>query len=212
MDTLDSRTLSYVDCFARRFAKPGSVRYSITSASVMCDLHDEEDGFTIDVREGRSPGDKGTQHDVTVRMKGGHFAAEPSQLSIEAGDVVMWHAEGSSVPGFAVQGRTEDGRFTSASLESESLYTHAFGVPGTYEWRDMGRSKIGGRVIVKDLDTKSKEDCEEWMRSLTQGALVTIRGKRAEPKQVEILTGQTVFFAVVEAPGITITDERLRPD
>lgn len=210
MDTLDSRTLSYVDCFARRFAKPGSVRYRITSSSVACDLQDEEGAFTIDVGERRSSGNEGTQHDATVKMEGGHFAVDPMQLSVEAGDVVMWHAEGSSVPGFVVQGQADDGRFTSASLESESLYTHAFGVPGTYEWRDTGRSQIGGRIVVKDLDTKSKEDCEKWMRSLTQGSLVTIKGRRAEPEQVEILTGQTVFFAVVEAAGITITDKRLQ--
>jgi hypothetical protein len=46
------------------------------------------------------------------------------------------------------------------------------------------------------------------MKALSQGALVTIKG-RAEPQQVEIVTGQTVFFAVVDAPGITITDQRL---
>lgn len=65
-------------------------------------------------------------------------------------------------------------------------------------------------MVVKDLDTESKEDCEKWMRSLKEGALVTIKG-RADPQQVEILTGQTVFFAVVDAPGITITDQRLSP-
>jgi hypothetical protein len=62
--------------------------------------------------------------------------------------------------------------------------------------------------VVKDLDTKSQKDCEKWMKALSQGALVTIKG-RAEPQQVEIVTGQTVFFAVVDAPGITITDQRL---
>jgi plastocyanin len=210
MDTLDSRTLSYVDCFARRFAQPGTVSYQITSASVRCSLHDE-DAFSIDVRQRRSSGKEGTQHDVTVGVKGGRFTVDPAKLSIEAGDVVMWHAKNSSVPGFIVQGQAGDERFTSASLESESLYTHAFGVPGTYDWRDTGRSKIGGRVVVKDLDTESKEECERWMRSLKEGALVTIKGRGADPQQVEILTGQTVFFAVVEAPGITITDQRLSP-
>jgi hypothetical protein len=38
---------------------------------------------------------------------------------------------------------------------------------------------------------------------------VTIKG-RAEPQQVEIVTGQTVSFAVVDAPGITIRDQRLK--
>jgi plastocyanin len=210
MDTLDSRTLSYVDCFARRFLRSGTVRYQITSASVRCALHDE-DGFSIEVREDRTPRKEGTQHDVTVGVKGNRFTVEPAKLSIEAGDIVMWHGKNSSVPGFIVQGQADDERFSSASLESESLYTHAFGVPGTYEWSDAGRSDIGGRVVVKDLDTKSKKDCERWMEALGQGALVTIKGK-ADPEQVEILTGQTVFFAVVDAPGITITDHRLRAD
>jgi plastocyanin len=208
MDTLDSRILSYVDCFARRFAKPGSVRYGITSASVGCDLHDE-DAFVIDVKERREPDGKGTQHDVTVRIKAGRYTVDPAKLSIQAGDVVMWHGANSAVPGFIVQGLAGDQRFSSASLDSESLFTHAFGVPGTYDWSDMGQSDIGGRIVVKDLDTKSKEDCEKWMRAISQGALVTIKGK-AEPQQVEIVTGQTVFFAVVDAPGITITDQRLK--
>jgi plastocyanin len=208
MDTLDSRVLSYVDCFARRFAKAGTVKYDITSASVRCGLHDE-DAFAIEVRERRERGDEGAQHDVTVRMKAGRFTVEPAKLSIQAGDVVMWHGANSAVPGFIVSGLAGDQRFSSASLDSESLFTHAFGVPGTYEWGDTGQSDIGGRIVVKDLDTKSKEDCEKWMRALSQGALVTIKG-RAEPQQVEIVTGQTVFFAVVDAPGITITDERLK--
>jgi len=207
MDTLDSRVLSYVDCFARRFAKAGTVRYGIISASVRCDLHDE-DAFVIEVKERREPGE-GTQHDVTVRMKAGRFTVEPAKLSIQAGDVVMWHGANSAVPGFIVSGQVGKQRFSSASLDAESLFTHAFGVPGTYEWGDTGPSDIGGRIVVKDLDTKSKEDCEKWMRALSQGALVTIKG-RAEPQQVEIVTGQTVFFAVVDAPGITITDQRLK--
>jgi plastocyanin len=207
MDTLDSRVLSYVDCFARRFAEAGSVKYGITSASVRCGLHDE-DTFAIDVRERREPGE-GAQHDVTVRMKGGRFTVDPAKLSIQAGDVVMWHGANSAVPGFIVSGQAGDQSFSSASLEAESLFTHAFGVPGTYEWGDTGKSDIGGRIVVKDLDTKSQRDCEKWMKALSQGALVTIKG-RAEPQQVEIVTGQTVFFAVVDAPGITITDQRLK--
>jgi plastocyanin len=206
MDTLDSRVLGYVDCFARLFAKAGTVKYGITSASVRCGLHDE-DAFAIEVRERRESGE-GAQHDVTVRMKAGRFTVEPAKLSIQAGDVVMWHGANAAVPGFIVSGRAGDQSFSSASLDAESLFTHAFGVPGTYEWGDTGKSDIGGRIVVKDLDTKSQKDCEKWMKALSQGALVTIKG-RAEPQQVEIVTGQTVFFAVVDAPGITITDQRL---
>lgn len=49
------------------------------------------------------------------------------------------------------------------------------------------------------------------MDALAQrGALVTIKGRAADPQQVEILTGQTVFYAVVEAPRVTITDQGFR--
>ncbi|HZJ49154.1 MAG TPA: hypothetical protein VFD97_09015, partial [Acidimicrobiia bacterium] len=72
MDTLDSRVLSYVDCFARRFAKAGTVKYGIISASVRCGLHDEN-AFVIEVKERREPGGEGSQHDVTVKMKAGRF-------------------------------------------------------------------------------------------------------------------------------------------
>ena len=36
-----------------------------------------------------------------------------------------------------------------------------------------------------------------------------IQNGKAEPASVEIVTGQTVFFAIVKAPGISITDERI---
>src|SRR4030095_6072891 len=40
--------------------------------------------------------------------------------------------------------------------------------------------------------------------------LVTIRGKRAEPPQVAIETGQRVYFAVLSSsPGVTVTDVRV---
>ena len=36
-----------------------------------------------------------------------------------------------------------------------------------------------------------------------------IDGEQAEPVRIEIVTGQTVFFAIVKGPGVTVTDRRL---
>jgi hypothetical protein len=38
---------------------------------------------------------------------------------------------------------------------------------------------------------------------------VIIDGDQANPQEITIVTGQTVFFAVENAPGITITDASL---
>jgi hypothetical protein len=32
---------------------------------------------------------------------------------------------------------------------------------------------------------------------------------KADRPEIEIMTGQTVFFAIVKTPGISITDDRL---
>ena len=57
---------------------------------------------------------------------------------------------------------------------------------------------------------------QEWLRSevshravLWKGTMVLLCGQQADPSTVEIFTGQTVYFAVEKAAGITITDERL---
>jgi hypothetical protein len=36
-----------------------------------------------------------------------------------------------------------------------------------------------------------------------------VRGERAEPESVDILVGQTVVWAVEDAPGVSITDTTL---
>ena len=40
---------------------------------------------------------------------------------------------------------------------------------------------------------------------------MTISGSSAEPREVDLFTGQTVFFIVTKGPGISITDRRLLP-
>ena len=45
------------------------------------------------------------------------------------------------------------------------------------------------------------------MSALTRTARA--RRMQAEPAEVDIVVGQTVYFAIVTGPGVTITDARL---
>lgn len=207
MNTLDSRVLQYTDCYAQKFAKPGQIRYQITTAAGAC-LPVEETDFSIEVKA--CTGHKtGRQHTVIVRRERQRFVAEPAQLQIEVGDVVLWCAADASVSGFAVRGAGDCTRFDSAALASEAVYTHAFGAPGSYKWVDANKGVVSGVVEVRSLDANNRNDCENWVRALAKGTLITICGNKATPERVEILAGQTVFWAVESASGISITDARL---
>lgn len=203
MSTLDSRSLTYVNTFGRRFGEPGEIRYRLVTAAVACQPAPDLP-FTIEVARGEG----GEQHDVTVRLREDELVAEPPKLSIAAGDLVLWHSV-ASTPGYAVQGESKEARFDSSLLTSETLYTHAFGVPGDYEWTDAANRSVSGAVKVGSLDSGDPKQCREWMEALARGTLVVIEGDRADPPEVSVLAGQTVFFAVSAAEGITITDARL---
>lgn len=211
MSMLDSRSLTYVNTFARRFGGKGTTRcytrYRLVSAGLVCQPPVKEDlPFTIEVADGRG----GEQHDVIVSLRDNRLVADPPQLSIGAGDLVLWHSV-ASTPAYAVQGEDEAAWFDSSSLTSETLYTHAFGVPGDYEWIDANHRSVSGLVRVTSLESGDRKQCREWMKALAQGTVVTIKGDCADPPEVSILAGQTVFFAVAAADGITITDSSLVP-
>lgn len=206
MSTFDSRALTYVDTFGQRFGQPDRIRYRLASAAVLCQPAGDDLPFELDVAEGNG----GKQHNVTVRVKGPQLVADPPKLSITAGDVVLWHSL-ASTPGYAVQGKGKSTTFDSSSLTSETLFTHAFGVEGEFEWTDAIDGAVSGRVNVSTLDSGDPKQCAKWTRALQRGTVVVIEGKRAEPAAVDILVGQTVFFAVAAAKGITITDVELLP-
>jgi hypothetical protein len=109
--------------------------------------------------------------------------------------------------GFRVRGRIGDELIDSASLRTESIFTHAFGVPGTYEWADANGSGLRGQVRVIMPEAAAGHD--EWLSRLERGTLVHVRGERAEPGSVDILVGQTVVWAIEDAPGVSITDTDL---
>jgi len=236
MSTLDSRSLQYVDCFGQKFSSPGTVRYRLTTAAgadqpVEEDI--EEETFTIEVKDGPrlQAGERGEsrQHQVSVRQeepelvqeagapapgrqrrrRRKRLVADPPRLEIAVGDVVLWNSPEPSPPGFAVRGEGENHTFDSSSLVSECVYTHAFGTPDDYEWVDANGGRVSGVVRVRSLDVNNKAERKRWLEAMKDGALVVIRDDQAEPDQIDIVAGQTVFWAIQYAPGITITDARL---
>jgi plastocyanin len=204
---LDSRALNYVDSFAQRFPATGSIRYRLSSAPLPCPLPDD-DTFTIEVRE-RDAGGEGRQHDVTVRVKDGRLAADPPRLTIQQEDVVLWNAPDASTPGFAVQGDGEEFSFSSAALRYQCLYSHAFLTPGDVRWVDANGGPTAGTILVRSVDSSDPEACRQWSESLEKASVVTVDGETVRPERLEVLTGQTVFWAINNSNDITVTDERL---
>jgi plastocyanin len=205
MDSLDSRSLRYVDCFAQRFSKPGKVVYELTTAGPRLPV--EQETFTINVAKGASR--EGSQHTVVVRPSGGRLRPEPEHLDIEVGDTVLWNTPDASLPGYVVRGKGPGGAFDSSALRDDALYTHAFGLPGTYGWLDANGGELSGEVVVEAPDPRDKRAAERWRDALRTGTLVKVSAKTVRPRSVTILLGQTVFWAVSGAGGVTITDARL---
>lgn len=210
--SLDSRVLGHLSCYGKKFARPGKIQYRLLAGSGACPAGDDEEGvFAIEV-SGKAAGE-GTQHDVEVRFAKGAFVADPPRLEIQAGDLVLWHAA-AGVPGFTVRGQGPGGRFDSGALDDEAIYTHAFGVAGRYEWTDAYRGAVSGVIEVvapERSELGARDDGDAWVKALAEGALIHVVKGKARPDRIRVLPGQTVFWAVESAPGITITDRRLLP-
>jgi plastocyanin len=204
MDTFDSRALRRTDCYGQRFMKAGTFPYHILPMHGDCVTNARP--FTVKVVERKSDTTM-TQKSVVVRSQNGKFRAEPAEVTIEVGDLVLWNCpDGRGVP-YVVIGDKEF--FSSQRMVNESGYSHAFGSAGEYHWVDAHGSGATGVVRVKDLACNQPGDFEQWRNLLGKGTLVTISDTEVEPREVDIVTGQTVFFAVTKGPGISITDRRL---
>ena len=207
MNSLDSRFLNHGDTFAQKFSQAGRYSYSFNLAG----LHEFDDGegpFTINVKDSNKQ--EGKQHNVVVRQQHNkQLVAEPAELNIEAGDIVMWNTFDSATPGFSVSGNSEKDSFSSAALTQEALYTHAFGTEGEIHWADANGQGLSGKIVVKMPRTESAKEMQHYRGTLSKGTVVVISGDKVEPAFVEISVGQTVFFAVEKADGVTITDRRL---
>ena len=203
MDTLDSRALRFNDCYAQRFMRPGKYAYNVLPVLGHCVTGERP--FSIQVGE---PTDgRMKQHSVIVRFKDGRFTVDRDTLTIAAGDLVLWNCPNAKAVPYTVTGEREF--FSSDRLVNESGYSHAFGSADRYEWTDAFGTGASGVIRVKDPACKTAVDFQHWQKQLAKGTLVTITGSTAEPPEVDIVTGQSVFFIVTKGPGISITDKRL---
>ena len=203
-DTFDSRALRATDCYGQRFMKAGTYPYAIVGAHAHC-MTDERP-FVVKVGESTGKPKLG-QRTLIITLDAGRFHVEPSEVTIDAGDLVLWNCPNTKAMPYMVVGDKEF--FGSSRLVNESGYSHAFAAPGNYAWRDAYGSGASGTIRVSDPVCRSQAELEQWRQSLRKGALITIDDRTAHPREVAIVTGQTVFFAVTKGPGISITDERL---
>jgi plastocyanin len=206
MTALDSRVISRINCFAHRFSAPGTFRYGLSLLPVPASHHDDEARAQTVIVDARAGAGQRT-HYVTVTSGAGGLSASPAHLEISAGDIVAWSADKSVRFGFRVRGAIGDDVLDSAALRTESIFTHAFGLAGSYEWADANGSGLTGRVSVRMPEVSSTQDAR--LEQMQKGTLVHVTGTQAQPAHVEIMVGQTVVWAVEKAPGVTITDRTL---
>ena len=204
LDNLDSRHLQANDCYGQRFMREGSNAYHVlTAGGGAIDL---ERPFCVQVGPRKSEG-KMTQHHVVLSWDGQRFIPDHETLTIEAGDLVSWNCPDQKAPACEIAG--DKPFFDSSMLTNECGYSHAFGMPGNYAWTDANGSGLSGVVRVKAMECVSRAHLAHWRAQIGKAALVMINQGKAEPAAVDIVVGQTVHFAVVTGPGVTITDERL---
>lgn len=204
LDNFDSRHLQATDGYGQRFMREGSYAWhALPAGGGAMNL---ERPFSIQVGTRKSEG-KMTQHAVLLRWDGGRFVPDRDKLAIEAGDLVSWHCPDQQAPAFEIAG--DKPFFDSGTLTNECGYSHAFGLPGTYAWRDAHGSGLHGVVRVKAVQCANRSELAHWRAKIGKAELVMINQGKAEPAQVDIVVGQTVYFAVVTGPGVSITDERL---
>lgn len=203
LDNLDSRALRRTDCYGQRFMRPGTFRYAILPWSGH--FVNDERPFTIKVADSKK--DEMQQHNVTVGFAGGRFQPDREALEIELGDLVLWNCPDSRAVPYVIAGDKEF--FSSDRLRNECGFSHAFGFAGEYRWTDAYGSGASGVIRVRNPEGKSADDLQRWRRTLTKGTVITIADGKADPREADVFVGQTVFFAVITGPGVSITDERL---
>lgn len=202
-DNFDSRALRYTDAYGQRFMRADTYRYSLVTAGT--GETGEHAVYTIRV-EKSAKDHKMNQHNLNVIYQDGEFRPDDPEITIQMGDIVLWACRQPSAPPFEVIGDKEF--FSSSTMVNECGYAHAFSAAGEYHWADANGGKLSGVVKVRDPKCQSQKDLAKWQRQLRKGALVMINGTKTEPAEIEIITGQTVYFAIVKSKGVSITDQR----
>jgi len=203
-NVLDSRSIGLGDAFGQRFMKEGTYRYNVVRPGG----GQMVDEFPYEIVVGRAAADREMhQETVLVASKERRLTADNERLQIQAGDLVVWAPANGEASRFEVTG--EKDFFGSSTLKNECGYSHAFGLPGDYAWRDANGGTTRGVVRVKAPKMDGPAGIERWKRNLANAQLVMINNGKAEPAEVDIEVGQTVYFAVVNGDGITVTDDQL---
>jgi plastocyanin len=204
IESFDSRALRFNDCYGQRFMREGTYHYNILP--VLGHYISEERPFKINVIS-RTSEARMHQHSILITTNQRGFQVSQAELEIEAGDLVLWNCpEATSTP-YGIVGNKPF--FASHRLVNESGYSHAFASAGEYYWMDAYGSQASGVIRVSDPECKDEADFQRWRQLLSKGTLVMIDHDQVNPKEVEIVTGQTVFFAIMKGPGISITDRVL---
>lgn len=204
LNSLDSRALQRADCYGQRFMKPGTYPYNIVPARGAAISTNRP--YAIKVCEGPKTSEM-AQHNISVGLNERGYSVAPAELEINVGDMVLWNCNQRGAMPFAVVG--DHDFFNSNRLKNESGFSHAFGTPGEVKWVDAYGSKTSGVVRVKDPGCKNDAELKRWRQSLEEGVVIMINDGKAVPSSVDVVVGQTVFFMVVNGPGISITDARL---
>jgi hypothetical protein len=200
---LDSRALGRADCYAQRFMRPGDYHYNVVPGHAQALSTDYS--LVIRVEEGEKKSAQMVQHTLGVSQHGKGCTVTSATLTIATGDMVVWNG-GGEIP-FAVI--SDKAFFNSSRMVNECGFSHAFGTPGDYHWRDAFGSKLSGVVRVRDPNCKKDPDLKKWRETLAKGNVVMITEDKTDHDAIDILTGQTVFFAITKTSGISITDARL---
>lgn len=203
-NALDSRVLRQADCYGQRFMREGRYRWAALPAGG--GAIDDARPFLIEVTA-RKSGGRMTQHDVVLQWRDRQFTADAVTLGIEVGDLVIWHCGDAAAPGWEIAG--DQPFFGSDRLVNECGYSHAFGMPGHYEWADAHGSDLKGVVHVQEVRCADARTLARWREQVAQVEVVMIQEGKVSMPEVKAVVGQRVYFAVVTGRGISITDRRL---
>ena len=180
-ENLDSRALRNTDCYGQRFMKPGTYPYALVPAGAVGASGDHP--YLVEVVEtSASRGERDMhQTSVTVRFvkeshgdccdertsEPGRFVPDEARVTIEAGDMVLWHSPDAATRPFAVDGQKDF--FGSAALTNECGYTHVFMTPGEHEYVDAHGSGLRGLVRVADPRPRDADELRAWQSRLGEG-------------------------------------------
>lgn len=203
LNLLDSRAIGRASCFAQRFMRPGVYEYAVVPGHGQALATDYPFRVTVEDEKTRAM----TQHNVLVKDGKRGFDVDQPEVRIAVGDMVLWSGGGRTTAPFAVVG--EQAFFSSHRMVNECGYSHAFGTPGDYRWVDAHGSSLSGTIRVREVDGSDAKAFAAWRKQIEEGSLVMITDGKADRTELDIVVGQTVFFAIVTGPGISITDERL---